>query len=91
MVEVEIKVFVKNITKIEECLLEKGFVKGKHIKESDYYFDNENHEIRNNDQALRIRCSHDLDADIKYNFMTYKGPKMDEISMTRKEIEIKIV
>ena len=90
MIEVEIKVFVKNITKIEECLLNKNFIKGAHIKESDYYFDNEVHEIRNNDQALRIRCSHDLVTDIQQNFVTFKGPKMDDISMTRKEIEIKI-
>lgn len=90
MIEVEIKVSVKNITKIEECLLKNGFIKGAHIKESDYYFDNEVHEIRNNDQALRIRSSYDLDADVKYNLMTFKGSKMDEISMTRKEFEIQI-
>ena len=41
MIEVEIKAFVKNITKIEECLLKNDFIKGSHIKESDYYFDNE--------------------------------------------------
>ena len=87
MIEVEIKVSVKNITKIEECLLKNGFIKGANIKESDYYFDNEVHEIRNNDQALRIRSSYDLDADVKYNLMTFKGSKMDEISMTRKEYD----
>ena len=90
MIEVEIKAFVKNITKIEECLLKNDFIKGAHIKESDYYFDNEVHEIRNNDQALRIRCSHDLVTDVQQNFVTFKGPKMDEESMTRKEIEIQI-
>ena len=90
MIEVEIKVFVKNITKIEECMLKMDFVKGAHIKECDYYLDNEAHEVRNNDQALRIRCSQDLDTCVQQNFITFKGPKMDDISMTRKEIELQI-
>jgi adenylate cyclase class 2 len=88
MIEVEIKIIVKNITRLEEQLLQNGFTKGKSLKESDYYLDDESGSIRNNDQALRIRCSQDLNSDVITNTITYKGPKLDTISMTRKELEI---
>ena len=59
MIEVEIKIIVKNITKLEEKILQKGFTKGNSMKESDYYLDDESGSIRNNDQALSVRCSQD--------------------------------
>ena len=88
MIEVEIKIIVKNITQIREQLLMKGFTKGNSMKESDYYLDDASGSIRNNDQALRIRCSQDLNSGVVTNTITYKGPKLDTISMTRKELEI---
>ncbi len=88
MIEVELKVIVKNITKVEEQLLHIGFIKGNYLKESDYYLDDESGSIRNNDQALRIRCSEDLRSESVTNTITFKGPKLDTISMTRKELEI---
>ena len=88
MIEVELKIIVKNITRLEEQLLQNGFTKGNSLKESDYYLDDESGSIRNNDQALRIRCSQDLNSGVVTNTITYKGPKLDTISMTRKELEI---
>lgn len=88
MIEVELKIFVKNITSLEEQLLKKGFTEGNSLKESDYYLDDESGSIRNHDQALRIRCSQDLSSGVITNTITYKGPKLDTISMTRKELEI---
>ena len=88
MIEVELKIFVKNITRLEEQLLKKGFTEGNSLKESDYYLDDESGSIRNHDQALRIRCSQDLSSGVITNTITYKGPKLDTISMTRKELEI---
>ena len=88
MIEVELKIFVKNITKLEEKILQKGFTKGNSMKESDYYLDDESGSIRNNDQALRVRCSQDLNSGVVTNTITYKGPKLDTISMTRKELEM---
>lgn len=90
MIEVEIKVLVKNKEALEEKLLQAGFAKSDLQKESDFYFDNELGNIRKKDQALRIRSCENLTMNRKENFMTYKGPKMDKISMTRKELEIKI-
>ena len=88
MIEVELKIIVKNITRLEEQLLQKGFTKGNSLKESDYYLDDESGSIRNNDQALRIRYSQDLSSGVVTNTITYKGPKLDTVSMTRKELEI---
>ena len=88
MIEVEIKIIVKNITRLEEKILQKGFTKGNSMKESDYYLDDESGSIRNNDQALRVRCSQDLNSGVVTNTITYKGPKLDTISMTRKELEM---
>lgn len=90
MVEVEVKVSVRNRVYLEEKLLEKGFLKGDLLKESDYYFDNACHEIREKDMALRIRSCENLSMNTTETFMTYKGPKLDQVSMTRKELEMKI-
>lgn len=90
MIEVEIKVLVKNKEDLEKKLLQAGFVKSDLLKESDFYFDNEFGNIRKSDQALRIRNCENLTTNLTENFITYKGPKMDEISMTRKELEMKI-
>lgn len=90
MIEVEIKVSAKNKEKIEEKLLQKGFWKGDLLKESDFYFDNESGNIRKNDKALRIRSCENLTTNSAENFMTFKGPKIDAISMTRQELEMKI-
>ncbi len=90
MIEVEVKVSVKCIKAIEEKLQKASFIKAKCVKESDVYFDNSRNEIKNNDQALRIRSCKDLDEDVETCFMTFKGPKMDTISMTRKELEMQV-
>lgn len=90
MIEVEVKVSVKNAETVENLLLKKEFHKGKFVKECDYYFDNPQNDIRNGDQALRIRSCEDFSTGKIIAFMTYKGPKMDEISMTRSEVELEI-
>ncbi|MBO5159146.1 MAG: class IV adenylate cyclase [Lachnospiraceae bacterium] len=90
MVEVEVKIPVKNKKQVEEKLLELGFLKGDLLKESDFYFDNACHELKEKDMALRIRSCENLTTSTTEHFITYKGPKMDKISMTRKELETKI-
>ena len=90
MIEVEIKVAVKNKLLIEEKLLQTGFSKGDLLKESDFYFDSDYNKLKENDMALRIRSCENLTQDSPESFITFKGPKMDKISMTRKELETKI-
>lgn len=90
MIEVEVKVLVKSIKEIEEKLQRAGFKTGKCVKESDIYFDNAECKIKSNDQALRIRSCEDPATREWSHYMTFKGPKMDEISMTRKELEMQV-
>lgn len=90
MIEVEVKVHVSDKLKTEENLLQLDFAKGNLVRETDYYFDNEAGNFRKSDKALRIRECENLSQNTKEAFMTYKGQKLDNISMTRKELEIKI-
>ena len=87
MIEVEIKVEVKHYSEVEAALQRMGFAKGNLVKESDYYFDKD---LRIDDKALRVRKYKDMETGQEEAFMTYKGPKLDEVSMTRQEVEIQI-
>lgn len=90
MIEVEIKIKVKDRVLLEDKLLKAGFLKGNLVKESDIYFDNQAHQIKDSDSALRIRSCENLTLNHEKHFMTYKGPKLDTVSMTRKEVEMQI-
>lgn len=90
MIEVEIKVAVNDSLQIEEKLLQLGFGKEDLLKETDYYFDSKFNKLREHDKALRIRSCENLTSNTAEHFMTFKGPKLDSISMTRKELEMKI-
>jgi len=97
MFEVEVKVFLKYKEKIKEKLISMG---GKYItslRHEDTYF-NMPKKLRNfykTDEALRIRKSVEFNIN-KTNdqrileFLTYKGPKFDDTTKTRKEIDTSI-
>lgn len=90
MIEVEVKVSVRDKEIIIKKLYEHGFVKKDYICETDIYFDTEEDLIRKNDNALRIRSSKNLTTHEIHHYITYKGPKLDAISMTRQELETEI-
>lgn len=90
MIEVEIKVPVLNREKIIDELKQTGFVCGDLVRESDLYFDNECGQIKKSDGALRLRSCENLTQQHTKQWMTCKGPKLDEISMTRTEMEMEI-
>ncbi|MGP8323574.1 MAG: class IV adenylate cyclase [Methanosarcinaceae archaeon] len=84
MIEVETKLKIDCIEHIEERI--KGLVgdyKGEKI-EIDLYFDHPDTHIFDGGCALRVR-----DSDGKYR-LTYKGPKKDDVTTSREEIEIGI-
>ena len=84
MIEVETKLKIDCIEDIEERIKELiGAYKGEKI-EIDRYFDHPNMQILSGGCALRVR-----DAGGKYR-LTYKGPKKDEETTSRTEIEIGI-
>ena len=90
MIEVEIKIKIKDANLAEENLQKLGFSKGDFLKEFDIYFDNLEHEIKKSDGALRIRSSKNITLNQQAHYLTFKGPKLDQVSNTRKEIEIRI-
>ena len=90
MIEVEIKLQVENKEKIEHDLQKLGFIPGYLVKESDIYFNSDTNDLRKRDMALRVRCCENLTTGETEAVMTFKGPKLDQVSMTRKELETEI-
>lgn len=87
MIEVEIKLPIKERPSIESRLLELGFVCGNLVKESDTYFNSKERDIRKRGEALRIRRTDNQTTGKRSAVITFKGQKSDSVSMTRKELE----
>lgn len=87
MIEVEIKLPVKELHSVEKKLALLGFVSGCRFREVDMYFDNENRQIRKQGEALRVRKVTELQTGKSNTVITFKGRKLDQISMSRKELE----
>ena len=87
MIEVEIKLPIGDREAVTTNLEKMGFVKGGLVREEDAYFDNHSGQIRKNGEALRVRRITDLLTNQEETVITYKGKKMDQVSMSRKELE----
>ena len=88
MIEVEVKASVKDFSDVRERLIQIGAVKIKKEHQRDVYFNAPHKDFGVTDEALRIR-------EIPENgenriILTYKGAKMDDVSKTRKEIEVDV-
>lgn len=84
MIEVEIKARVEDPKYIERTIISLGAAPIGIENQADTYYNSSSYDFEKTDEALRIRAQ-----DSKY-FLTYKGPKMDSISKTRKEFEVEI-
>lgn len=88
MIEVEVKAKINSFKEIEERLAQIGAVKSKDEFQEDIYFNSPVVDFAKTDEALRIRTTkQNNETNI---FITYKGPKIDAKSKTRKEIEMRI-
>ena len=88
MIEVEVKAKIESFSEMEEKLDKIGAIKTKKEFQEDIYFNSPVVDFAQTDEALRIRTTKEND---KTNiFITYKGPKIDKESKTRREIEIGI-
>ncbi len=88
MIEVEVKAKINSFKEMEEKLTQIGARKTKNEFQEDIYFNSPVVDFAETDEALRIRTTK---WDGKTNiFITYKGPKIDSKSKTRKEIEMGI-
>ncbi|MFQ5974745.1 MAG: class IV adenylate cyclase [Candidatus Hydrothermarchaeales archaeon] len=84
VLEIEAKARVENLEKIAETVRGLG---GRYEKEEiqvDTYFNHPLKDFAETDEALRIRR---VDNGC---FITYKGPKLDDLTKTREEIEVKV-
>jgi adenylate cyclase, class 2 len=88
LIEVEVKAGVKDFLLVEEKLNQIGAVKIKTEHQMDVYFNAPHKDFGVTDEALRIREIPEKGG--KRIILTYKGAKMDDVSKTRKEIEVDI-
>lgn len=91
MIEVEIKLQLtkQSAAQIEEKLVQMGFSYEDTIIQEDRYYDNEDSFIRQSGQALRLRSIKNEKRESE-TVITFKGKKLDQISMTRQELETSV-
>ena len=90
MIEVEAKAHVNDFNSVIEKLEEIGAKKVMIEHQKDTYFNNlEYRDFEKSDEALRIRNT-TINNEESEIILTYKGPKLDDVSKTRKEIEVNV-
>jgi adenylate cyclase class 2 len=82
MLEIEMKFAVSDHKAMGARLKEMGAVLRENLEETDAYFNAPDRDFGSTDEALRIRRIGPK------NCVTYKGPKIDAHTKTRKEIEV---
>ena len=88
MIEVEVKASVKDFDDVKKKLIQIGANKINNEHQRDVYFNSQHKDFVKTDEALRIR---EIPENGKKRFiLTYKGAKMDDVSKTRKEIEVDV-
>jgi len=80
--EVEQKFPVDDLAGVEAGLRARGAEIGPPVVEVDRYFNHPARDFSETDEAVRIRRKGEK------HFITYKGPKVDQTTKTRREIEL---
>ena len=98
MLEIEIKVKIKDLELMKRMFEENGGVYKLSLIHEDSYFNMPQglRDFKETDEALRVRKS--IEFNIKNKnfkqktnyYLAYKGKKIDKLTKTRKEIEIKV-
>lgn len=89
-IEVEMKLKIRDRDKLIESLRDAGFQQGDLVSESDIYYTSRHHDFEKLDEALRIRSIRNQTTGEVTSVITFKGAKMDNCSMTRKELETEV-
>lgn len=87
MYEFEVKLKINDKDTLIAHLETTGFTKGRSVREEDRYFNNPACDLKARDEALRVRQSTDLTTGASHSQINFKGPKIDTITISRKEIE----
>jgi adenylate cyclase class 2 len=82
MLEIEMKFPIANIAKLESKLSNLPVQESESVSEADHYFNAPDRDFARTDEALRLRRIGEK------NHITYKGPRTDRHTKTRKEIEV---
>jgi adenylate cyclase, class 2 len=82
MLEIEQKFPLADVAALWERLAAEGVVFGPPVRQVDTYFAHPARDFRQTDEAFRLRQVGDD------NRLTYKGPKLDSTTKTRREIEV---
>jgi adenylate cyclase class 2 len=82
--EVEVKARVEDLDEIRHRLRERGASLTDQRRETDRYLDHPDRAFADTDEALRVRDTEDATE------LTYKGPKVDETTKTREEIDLRV-
>lgn len=88
--EIEIKLPIDRPETVLNGLISCGFEKAGRVREEDMYYNSEYHDVKKRDEALRIRKSTDLETGKTRSQINFKGKKLDQVSMSRKEYETEI-
>lgn len=89
-IEVEIKVKIQNRKQVMGSLKKIGFLENRCVVETDIYYTSTHHDFAALGEALRIRKVKDLESPKETSVITYKGAKLDQVSMTRQELETEV-
>jgi len=84
MIEIEVKASVDDPKKMERSLIELGATPIGIESQADTYYNAPHRDFGKTDEALRIRVQDGKSV------LTYKGPKIDMVSKTRKEVQTEI-
>jgi adenylate cyclase class 2 len=87
--EVEMKFRVADVETFEDRLRMFGGTLGQMVEEVDRFYQHPQRDFSITDECLRIRCRK-LPDGTEAKFLTYKGPKIDQETKTRREIEIRL-
>ena len=89
MVEVEFKADLSGLdpVELERAWKGLGFVPEGRVREVDVYYQGVDRDFRKTDEALRLRQE---EGDRTACFLTYKGPKLDQVSCARQELEVAV-
>jgi adenylate cyclase class 2 len=80
--EVEQKFCVADLAPVREQLASLGARFAERVDQADTYFAHPARDFAATDEALRLRRVGDV------NFITYKGPRLDRTTKTRRELEL---
>ena len=87
MIEIEVKLRIKDVAVLEKKLLEQGYKLIETLRETDTYSDGGINGIKKSGQALRVRRTVNCVTGKEQSAITFKGEKIDAVSMARLEVE----